>query len=160
MCRTKTIIQRSFLLGVSDSSELSLAVACDAVLPTPALLAVSTLTSMTKYGYRRRFQYGGVVWVSVEYVVSLAPSAYLTSAASTMELTSTLLPARLTDVEDSGIVATSVWTRPATIPTLASVTSTAPVTPTSHVQRRCMLQGAVRPTARLRNRPSETCETV
>src|SRR5664279_6095907 len=43
-------------------------------------------------------------------VVLLAPSAYLASAASTMELTSTLLPIRLRDIEDSGVAsAMSAW---------------------------------------------------
>ena len=50
-------------------------------------------------------RWGGL---GVRGVVLLAPSAYLASAASTAELTSTLLPARLRDVNDSGIaIATS-----------------------------------------------------
>ena len=47
-------------------------------------------------------RWGGL---GVRGVVLLAPSAYLASAASTTELTSTLLPERLRDIEDSGIAA-------------------------------------------------------
>lgn len=57
-------------------------------------------------------RWGGL---GVRSVVSLAPSAYLASAASTAALTSTLLPARLRTIEDSGIaVSMSVWKRLAT----------------------------------------------
>jgi hypothetical protein len=45
-------------------------------------------------------RWGGL---GVRGVVLLAPSAFLASAASTMELTSAPLPARLHDVKDSGI---------------------------------------------------------
>ena len=52
-------------------------------------------------------RWGGL---GVRGVVSLAPSAYLASAASTSELISVLLPARLSDFKDSGIeVALSAW---------------------------------------------------
>jgi len=79
-------------------------------------------------------RWGGL---GVRGVVLLAPSAYLASAASTTELTSALLPARLRKVEDSGIVAAmSAWIRHATCPTTpASVTPATPVPPTSHAQR-------------------------
>jgi len=54
-------------------------------------------------------RWGGL---GVRSVVSLAPSAYLASAASTAALTSTLLPARLRSIEDSGIaVSISAWIR-------------------------------------------------
>jgi len=78
-----------------------------------------------------------VGWTGRPWCSFLAPSAYLASAASTMELTSALLPARLRDVEDSGIVAAmSAWTRQASISTTpASVTSTIPVPPISSAQR-------------------------
>jgi hypothetical protein len=52
--------------------------------------------------------------LGIRRVVSLAPSAYMASAASTAELTSSLLPTRLREVVDSGVhgyyqlVATSV----------------------------------------------------
>jgi len=48
--------------------------------------------------------------LGVHSVVSLAPSAYLASAASTVELTTSLLPSRLRDVVDGGIAtAMSAW---------------------------------------------------
>ena len=54
-------------------------------------------------------RWGGL---GVRSVVSLAPSAYLASAASTATLTSTLLPPRLRDVKDSGIdTAMTAWSR-------------------------------------------------
>ena len=53
--------------------------------------------------------------LGVRGITLLAPSAYLASAASTMELTSALLPMRLRIIEDSGIAsAMSTWTRLAT----------------------------------------------
>ena len=53
--------------------------------------------------------------LGVRGITLLAPSAYLASAASTMELTSTLLPARLRIIEDIGVAsAMSTWTRLAT----------------------------------------------
>ena len=45
-------------------------------------------------------RWGGL---GVRGITLLAPSAYLASAASTMELTSALLPMRLRIIEDSGI---------------------------------------------------------
>ena len=45
-------------------------------------------------------RWGGL---GIRSVVSLAPSAYMASAASTAELTSSLLPTRLRDVVDSGM---------------------------------------------------------
>ena len=57
-------------------------------------------------------RWGGL---GVRGITLLAPSAYLASAASTMELTSALLPMRLRIIEDSGIAsAMSTWTRLAT----------------------------------------------
>ncbi len=68
-------------------------------------------------------RWGGL---GVRGVVLLAPSAYLASAASTTELTSALLPARLRDIEDSGIAtAMRAWTRQATNPS----TSASPLIP-------------------------------
>ena len=61
-----------------------------------------------------------------------APSAYLASAASTMELTPALLPMRLRRIEESGIAsAMSTWTRLAT--SSKDLASTPP--PTSQLQR-------------------------
>jgi len=79
-------------------------------------------------------RWGGL---GVRGVVLLAPSAYLASAASTMELTSALLPARLRNVEDSGIgVAMSAWTRQATAPTTTtSISPYIPDPPTTPEQR-------------------------
>jgi hypothetical protein len=52
-------------------------------------------------------RWGGL---GIRSVVSLAPSAYLASAASTKELTASLLPPRLRDITDSGFAtATSAW---------------------------------------------------
>jgi len=77
-----------------------------------------------------------VMWwggLGVRNVVSLAHSAYLASASSTEELTTSLLPYRLRDVVDSGIAtAMSAWSRSATSP---SNTSIAPSSPGSAVQR-------------------------
>ena len=74
-------------------------------------------------------RWGGL---GVRGITLLAPSAYLASAASTMELTSTLLPMRLRMIEDNGIAsAMSTWTRLAT--SLKDPTSTPP--PTSQLQR-------------------------
>ena len=54
-------------------------------------------------------RWGGL---GVRGITLLAPSAFLASAASTMELTSALLPMRLRMIEDSGIAsAMSTWTR-------------------------------------------------
>ena len=41
--------------------------------------------------------------LGIRRVVSLAPSAYMASAASTAELTSSLLPTRFREVVDSGV---------------------------------------------------------
>ena len=74
-------------------------------------------------------RWGGL---GVRGVVLLAPSAFLASAASTMELTSALLPARLHDVKDSGIdAAMSAWLRHAS----CSTTLTTPTPPFSAAQR-------------------------
>ena len=63
----------------------------------------------------------------------LAPSAYLASAASTSELTSSLLPAHLRHIKDSGIApATSAWSRLAYNPS-SNTQSILP--PVSMVQR-------------------------
>jgi len=72
--------------------------------------------------------------LGIRSVVSLAPSAYLASAASTEELTSSLLPTRLRDVIDSGIAtAMSAWSQ---LATRSSTTSTStPSPPASPVQR-------------------------
>lgn len=70
-------------------------------------------------------RWGGL---GVRSVVSLAPSAYLASAASTAELKSTLLPPHLRDVEDSGVaIALSAWKRQSSSPP--------PSTPSSLTQR-------------------------
>ena len=54
-------------------------------------------------------RWGGL---AIRSVVLLAPSAYLASAASTAALTSTLLPARLRSIEDSGIATSiSAWNK-------------------------------------------------
>ena len=64
-------------------------------------------------------RWGGL---GVRGITLLAPSAYLASAASTMELTSAILPARLRDIEDSGVAsAMSAWTMQATSPTAPSI---------------------------------------
>jgi len=69
-------------------------------------------------------RWGGL---GVRGIVLLAPSAYLASAANTMELTSALLPARLRNIEDSGIEsAMSAWTRLATSPTAPTSTPSPP----------------------------------
>ena len=101
-------------------------------------------------------RWGGL---GVRGVVLLAPSAYLASAASTAELTSTLLPARLRDVDDSGIaIATSAWLRQATCPTTPSVTPALPTStaqrawddPCCKVQADILLEAAVDPVSRAR----------
>jgi hypothetical protein len=75
-------------------------------------------------------RWGGL---GVRSVIMLAPSAYLASAACTMELTSSLLPAYLRDSKDSGIApATSAWLHLARY--LPSNTQTI-LTPASMVQR-------------------------
>jgi hypothetical protein len=72
-------------------------------------------------------RWGGL---GVRSVVMLAPSAYLASAASTSELTLSLIPARLRDTMDSGIApATSAWLRMAYYPPQNAET------PTSVLQR-------------------------
>jgi len=73
-------------------------------------------------------RWGGL---GVRSIVLLAPSAYLASAASTMELTSALLPARLRDIVDSGVAsAMSAWTLAATNTTASTISP-----PTSTAQR-------------------------
>jgi len=75
-------------------------------------------------------RWGGLV---VRSAVLLAPSAYLAFAASTTELTSSLLPVRLRDAVDSGIAAaTSAWLRQAN--SLLKPTTAVP-TPISMTQR-------------------------
>jgi len=65
-----------------------------------------------------------------------APSVYLASAASTTELTSILLPARLQAVKDSGIdVTLAAWTTLANDPLEVSTASTSPSPPVSTAQR-------------------------
>ena len=74
-------------------------------------------------------RWGGL---GVRGVVLLAPSAYLASAASTMELTSTILPARLRDIKDSGVdAALAAWTSQAANP----IEMSTPSPPSSTVQR-------------------------
>ena len=71
-------------------------------------------------------RWGGL---GIRIVVSLAPSAYLASAANTVELTSSLLPTRLRDVVDSGIaIAMSTWTKLASSSTIVSADPSPPVT--------------------------------
>jgi len=71
--------------------------------------------------------------LGVRSVVSLAPSAYLASAASSKELTTSLLPSRLRDVVDSCIAtAMSAWSL---LATSLSTTSIAPSPSASAVQR-------------------------
>ena len=68
-------------------------------------------------------RWGGL---GVRSVVSLAPSAYLASAACTAELKSTLLPAHLRDVDDSGVaVSLPVWKRHSSSPPPSSPSSLA-----------------------------------
>lgn len=75
-------------------------------------------------------RWGGL---GIRSVVSLAPSAYLASAASTEELTTSLLPARLQGIVDSGIAAAmSAWTQMATSRSSSAI---APCPPESPVQR-------------------------
>jgi len=60
--------------------------------------------------------------LGVRSVVSLAPSTYLASAVSTVELTTSLLAYRLRDVVDSGIAtAMSAWSQSATSPSTTSI---------------------------------------
>lgn len=74
-------------------------------------------------------RWGGL---GVRGITLLAPSAYLASAASTMELTSAILPMRLRIIEDSGIAsAMSAWTRLAT----SSKDLTSTPSPPSQLQR-------------------------
>ena len=80
-------------------------------------------------------RWGGL---GIRSVVSLAPSAYLASAASTKELTASLLPVRLRDSADSGIsTATSAWIKLATrVPSEATPdTCSTSTPPDSSVQR-------------------------
>ena len=89
-------------------------------------------------------RWGGL---GVRSVVMLAPSAYLASAASTTELTVSLLPARLRDTVDSGIVpATSAWLRMAYPPTNTVTNSDLSG---ATLLGRPMLQGTGRHTTRL-----------
>jgi hypothetical protein len=75
-------------------------------------------------------RWGGL---GVRGVVLLAPSAFLASAASTTQLTTALVPARLHDVIESGITtATSAWIRQATSHTSPTQVPSLPV---SSVQR-------------------------
>ena len=75
-------------------------------------------------------RWGGL---GIRSVVSLAPSAYMASAASTAELTSSLLPTRLRDVVDSGMAtAMSAWITLASRP---STPSSAVFPPASSAQR-------------------------
>jgi len=74
--------------------------------------------------------------LGVRGVVLLPPSAYLASAASTTEITSILLPARLRAIKDSGIdAALFAWTTLATDPLEVSTASTSPSPPVSTAQR-------------------------
>jgi len=85
-------------------------------------------------------RWGGL---GIRSVVSLAPSAYLASAASTVELTSSLLPTRLRDVVDSGIaIAMSTWTKLASSSTIVSADPSPPVTQVQRVwdNRCCQVQ--------------------
>jgi len=67
--------------------------------------------------------------------MSLAPSAYLASAASTEELTTSLILSRLRDVFDSGIAtAMSAWSQSSTSPSTTSIAPSPPA-PASAVQR-------------------------
>lgn len=78
-------------------------------------------------------RWGGL---GVRGVVLLAPSAFLASAASTKELTSTLLPARLRATKSSGIdAAVAAWTRQATNPFEVSILPATPSLPVSTTQR-------------------------
>jgi hypothetical protein len=78
-------------------------------------------------------RWGGL---GIRSVVSLAPSAYLASAASTKELTASLLPSRLREVTDNGIAsATSAWIQLVTNKSADSSQVTSPIPPDSPVQR-------------------------
>ena len=83
-------------------------------------------------------RWGGL---GIRSVVSLAPSAYLASVASTKDLTASLLPVRLRDTADSGIAsAYSAWMESATRkPSVSGPSSPAasqsPPLPDSPVQR-------------------------
>jgi len=92
-------------------------------------------------------RWGGL---GVRSVVLLAPSAYLASAASTMELTSTLLPIRLRDIEDSGVAsAMSAWRMATTSRTATPSITSQPTTPVASAAclGRSMLQDAGRTAA-------------
>ncbi len=72
-------------------------------------------------------KWGGL---GIRSVTLLAPSAFLASAASTAELTSSLLPQRVRDIEYSSIaVAAAAWT------TMASTPTSTPSLPASTIQR-------------------------
>jgi len=74
--------------------------------------------------------------LGVRCVVLLALSTYLASAASTTELTSTLLSARFRAVKDSGIdAALAAWTILAADPLEVSTASTSLSPPVSTAQR-------------------------
>ena len=91
---------------------------CHSTTPFSAIrcLPHSTSSWTTNDGTKHHCHSDGVVFVYVA-VVLLAPSAYLASAASTAECTSTLLLARLRDIKDSGIdAALSAWSKQATSP--------------------------------------------
>ena len=77
--------------------------------------------------------------MGIRSVVSLAPSAYLASAASTVDLTTSLLPTRLHDAVDNGIAtAMSAWIRLATCSTAPSIALFPPASPVQHAwDNRC-----------------------
>jgi len=74
--------------------------------------------------------------LGVRGVVLLASSAYLASAASTTELTSILLPARLRAIKDSEIdAALAAWTTLSSDSLEVSTASTSPSPPVTMAQR-------------------------
>ena len=83
-------------------------------------------------GLKRRCQSGGGGLV-IRSVVSLAPFAYLASAASTVDPTTSLLPTRLHDVDSGIATAMSAWIRLATCSTAPSIASFPPASPAQHV---------------------------
>ena len=120
-----------YLLGMApccDSPELSL---YDAVLRDSLSATLNVDIDDNRWTQASLpVRWGGL---GVRGITLLAPSAYLASAASTMELTSTLLPARLRVIEDSGVAsAMSTWTRLATSSTALMST---PPQPLSSAQR-------------------------
>jgi hypothetical protein len=99
----------------TDSPELSLYMMAYNVSQS---LRIWTLTLMMTGGVRHCCLWDGAGLVSA---VSLAPSACKASAASTAELTSSLLPTRLRDVVDSGVAtAVSAWIMLASCPSTLS----------------------------------------